>query len=647
MGSCRHRAFRLWTTFLLVGCAHGEEQGGVWVHDLAFEGNNAIATGVLREKLATTRTGWWPFAPKRWYDAAALDLDLKRVSALYADRGYFDARVADHRVTPRTPDSVDITIVVEEGKPTRITSLALRGFPGSEETSRLQKRAQTLGVKPGAIVDYESYGELKAAAQDRLKEAGYAYGKVTGDIAIERDRHTAVITLAADRGPLVRLGHTSIEGSGGLPAWKLQHRVTWNEGDRYDPGDIATTQGRLYDLGVFSSVRIELPPEPTERADVAIKVRPGKLRELRLGGGAGLDRQRQEVRLLGVWTFSNFFGGLRKLRLRLKPAYVAIPGIFQVERRGPAAEADAQLTQPDLFGSEVYLRGTAGYDLTITEGYQAHGPRAQLGIDRPFWRSRVQAGIAWNLQYLRFFDIVTEVFDPETTSLGFGFQNPYRLAYLEEFAQLDLRDHPLDPRYGGYLSVRLEQGSPYLGGAFRYTKVTPELRLYAPVGRRIVLAARGLGGWLRPLGSGRGAESPITRRFQLGGPSSHRGFSFGRLSPQEADSNGQLIPVGGDGEVLFSFDARIDVMKLGDHWLGLVPFVDAGDVTVAFGDLSLRRLHWATGLSVEYQTPIGVVRGGAGFRLNRWQGTVTPGLSPANPDPGERLAIHITIGEAF
>ena len=41
-----------------------------------------------------------------------------------------------------------------------------------------------------------------------------------------------------------------------------------------------------------------------------------------------------------------------------------------------------------------------------------------------------------------------------------------------------------------------------------------------------VIAARGLLGWLRPSGLG---DSPITRRFALGGPSSHRGFGFGMM----------------------------------------------------------------------------------------------------------------------
>ncbi|HTA19210.1 MAG TPA: BamA/TamA family outer membrane protein, partial [Polyangia bacterium] len=120
---------------------------------------------------------------------------------------------------------------------------------------------------------------------------------------------------------------------------------------------------------------------------------------------------------------------------------------------------------------------------------------------------------------------------------------------------------------------------------------------------------------------------------------SHRGFGFGRLSPQARGADGTLIPYGGDGEVLFSGDVRIDVTKIGGAWLDLVPFVDAGDVTSTFSELDLAHLHIASGLSLEYTTAIGIVRAGAGARLNR--------LGPDDPDPGQRFAFHITIGEAF
>jgi len=619
---------------VVPACAHDELSTGVWVHDLTIEGAHALSTGDIEDKLATRETGWWPFASKRWFDEAAFDLDLQRVKAFYADHGYFDARVVRHDVRRVKGDAVDVVIEVQENSPTVVKDVRFTGFPAEVE-ARGRKLAASRELASGKVFDFPAYAEVKGLLADRLKEDGYAYGQVEGKIDVDRDKHTATIEMTGQPGPKAHFGTTEVEGNGAIPAWKILNRVTWKPGDTYDPHDVGTTQGRLYELGVFSSVRLDLPQTPTEVADVKIHVKPGKLYELRLGAGVGAELQREEVRARGELTINNFLGGLRRLRLRIRPAYVAIPSALDPAQRGPAAENDLQLTQPDIFGSNASLHALVGYDLGIAEGYQYYGPRTQLGVDRPFFRGRVLGGGSWNFQYLDFFNVNTDVFNTVGNPF-FGFQDPYRLAYLEEFIQIDLRNRPLDPSYGGFLLVRAEQSDAALGSAYRYLKVAPDLRLYAPLGRRVVVAVRGLLGWL---GTGEGQTSPITRRFALGGPSSHRGFGFGRLAPQVRDSQGRLIPVGGDGEVLGSGELRVDVTKIGGAWLDLVPFVDAGNVTPSFAGLGLSNLNVAVGLSIEYTTPIGIVRGGLGVRVNRLEGDV--------PDPGQRFAYHITIGEAF
>jgi outer membrane protein assembly factor BamA len=620
---------------LSSSCAHDELSTGVWVHNLTIKGAHSLSAGELEDLLATQKTGWWPFASKKWFDEAAFDLDLQRVKAFYADHGYFDARVLSHPVQHVKSDAVDVTIEVQENSPSVVKEVRFTGFP-SELESRARSLASSRNVSAGQVFDFQAYAEVKDGLSQRLKEGGYAYGQIAGSVNVDRDKHTVTIEMAATPGPKVRFGKTEISGNGAIPAWKLLNRVTWKAGDTFDPHDVATTQGRLYDLGVFSSVRLDLPQTPTDVADVKIDVKPGKLYELRLGGGVGAELAREEVRGRLELTINNFLGGLRKLRIRIHPAYVVIPSVFDIQQRGPAAENDVQLTQPDIFGSNASFHALAGYDLGIADGYQYYGPRGQIGADRPFFRGRMLAGGSWNFQYLNFFNVNTDVFN----SVGgpfFGFENPYRLAYFEEFAQVDLRDRPLDPRFGAFLLVHAEQGADALGSAFQYLKVAPDLRLYAPLGRRVVFAVRGLVGWLKPAA---GQSSPITRRFSLGGPSSHRGFGFGRLAPQVRDSQGHLIPIGGDGEVLGSAEARIDVKKVGGAWLDVVPFVDAGNVTPTFSSLGVSNLNVAVGLSLEYTTPIGVVRGGAGVRVNRLEGDDVP-------DPGQRFAYHITIGEAF
>jgi outer membrane translocation and assembly module TamA len=390
-------------------------------------------------------------------------------------------------------------------------------------------------------------------------------------------------------------------------------------------------------------VRVELDPEPQERPDITIRLLPGKLHELRLGGGVGFERQRQEVRARAEWTLRDFLGGLRTLRLRIRPAYVVIPSVSDPAQSGVAAINDLTLKQPDIFKSSITAQALVGYDLGIAEGYQYQGPRAQLALERSFFHDRVTGGASWTFQYLDFFNVNPFVFNPVTTPLGFGFQSPYRLGYLEQSVIFDIRDNPLETRWGGYALLRLEEGASAFGGQFEYIKPTFEGRGYVPISKRLTLALRGLWGWLAPNTQ---VDSPITRRFTLGGPSSHRGFGFGRLSPQVLDTmTGRRVPVGGDAEVLFSGEVRADLFKLYGSWVGIVPFFDAGDVTPDISQLDMGDLNYATGMQVDYATPIGVARVGLGIRLNRLGLFGPNGLM--NADPGDRYAFFFSIGEAF
>ncbi len=619
---------------LLAACGHAPPQP--LVTRVRLEGVRSVEAGPLLEGLETRRTGWWPFAEKHYYEPAMLDRDVRRVESYLGVRGFFSARVVKRQVLERKGGrQVEVVLTVEEGPPTRLVEVRVQGLERVEAALAEQLR-RGLDLPTGERFDHPRYARTRARLAAALIAAGHAYAKVDGRVLVDRARRTAKVELEVAAGPLVRFGKTALEGQGSLPADKVLRLVTWEPGQRYDPDELTRTRARLFNQRVFGEVRLDLPRAPVEEADVRVRVTPAKLRELRLGVGLGLEKARQEVHLIGRWTLRNFLGGLRTLELKLQPSYVVFPTAWAPVDHGPAVVSEVRLTQPDLWSTRITAFAALGYDLGIQQGYRWHGPRLQLGVERAFWRERLRAGLSWNFQFLDFFNINELFFDKSSTALGVGFRDPYRLAWLEEFGQLDLRDSVVDPRAGFWAEVRLEEGFAAVGSAFTYLKVTPDLRGFLPLGtKRLVLALRAQLGYLLPLD---GDESPITRRISLGGPTSHRGFTFGRLSPQQGG-----IPYGGNASLLGSADLRLRMFRLFDNWLSLIGFCDAGDVVTQLSELSLARLHVAVGGSLHYQTPIGAVRIGVGVRLNR----LAEGAVPANPDPGDRIAFHLTLGDAF
>ena len=637
--------------------------GHRWVKDVELKGADALEAGDVLSGLETQEMSWYwywlwwmPWVDRAWYDPDVVLADLDRVETYYAANGFFEARVTGHKASiPRGDDTASVEFTVKEGPATKVTAVEITGLPAlkPEQARRLKER---LGLKQGERFNYGAYSLAKEVLATRLKELGYAYCRVEGLVEVHRPRRSAVIRLKVSAGPLVRFGATRFEGHGDFPEQKLRLLVRWEQGQVYDQEKVRKTRSALFKLRVFSAVRVDLPEQPMAVAPITIRVQPAQLKELRLGLGMGLEAKRHELRLSGRWTWRNFLGGLRVLELKVIPAFVSLPTFWDSERLGPAVETELKLTQPYLFNSRFSAFALVGYDLDIHEGYQYHGIKAQAGLDRPFWRERLWAGLSYNFQLLDFFDINDEAFKASDTGLGFGFIDPYRPAWLEQYAELDLRDSVSSPRSGFYASVRLEEGFEYIASDFTYIKVTPEVRGYIPLGtKRLVLALRGLFGYLYPMGSPDAgdlgyASSPITRRYTLGGPNSHRGFSYGRLSPQGIDPDtGERVPLGGHAALLLSADLRVRVVKLLGYWFSVVAFFDAGDVTEGISDLELDSitdgLHLAAGGGITFETPIGSLRFSVGGRINRMAEKELSGR--ANPDPGDWGAFHFTLGDAY
>ena len=321
------------------------------------------------------------------------------------------------------------------------------------------------------------------------------------------------------------------------------------------------------------------------------------------------------------------------------------------------------------------LKWIVGYDVGIDYAYQFHGPRTTLGVTRPLWHNRVLLGVSYNFSFLMFFNAVPAFeSNPRDASRLFGYTNPYRVGWFQEDVTLDLRDKPLAPHKGVYVGTTVEEGGTYAAGSFTYEKVLPELRLYAPLGSRVTLATRGMFGLMFVQGD---SGSPITRRFYMGGPDSHRGFNYNRLSVQVPIGLGNTprLPIGGDQLLLLQAEFRINIVKLFDNWFGMTVFGDAGDVAAPStsgsdlakvlggkdldpagvcqdgGPVTLstsvqgNHLHYAVGAGLRYHTVIGTIRADVGVRLNRLA-YCEPDRTP-NPDPNQRVAFHISIGESF
>ena len=105
-----------------MGCS-SIPRGAVSVDSISVEGNKAIASADVEEKLATAPS------PKflglfrgiiydyELLDRGVLQRDLERVARYYRARGYYEAVARAGRIRATGDKHVDVTIEVEEGEP--------------------------------------------------------------------------------------------------------------------------------------------------------------------------------------------------------------------------------------------------------------------------------------------------------------------------------------------------------------------------------------------------------------------------------------------------------------------------------------------------------------------------------------------------
>jgi translocation and assembly module TamA len=453
-------------------------------------------------------------------------------------------------------------------------------------------------------------------------------------------------------------------------------------------------------MGVFGAVKVNrgAPDREAGTVPIVVDVSEAPFHSLRLGGGVGIESNRQEGRALAEYTDRNFFGGLRRFTLRGRAGYAFIPGVLNRKQAGPVANVTAEFEQPRFLFRDLRAQNSLTFEKGLEDGYDFDSIRLETGV---IWQPHRSFSIApsYNLELVRLHtetDLGTAL-TGSAPALAFGCPEATRdcnitLSYLEQIIAWDRRDDIAEPRKGYYLALGIQEAGSILQGDFTYLRLLPELRLYQSFGdeKEFTLATRLRVGRLYPVKQGeqKEAQSPIVTRFFSGGDSM-RGFSSRRLSPMitqvdledPGDPQVDYVPIGGEGLLETSLELRYRFTKnlviatfyeMGRVTAAQAPLRDAGGnelQTAIGGDKDV--LQHAVGLGLRYLSLIGPIRFDFGYRppyggplrvfaaagqefnlAQQASDTSCFGLfgKPGTTYPGSpegRCSIHISIGEAF
>lgn len=590
-----------------------------YLKTIDVEGNRQLGDKQLMTGLALRRTQ----KRGRAVDPYVIELDAERIRGEYLREGFLRIEVQSR--VERAGDATTVIYSVKEGE-RATTKVEIRGIADRDLAALV--RAE-LKLSDGAPFDYAVYDAAKEPLLDAVENAGYARARLDVSVYADRAANVAVVHLDYELGPKCIFGTVEIEGVGTELTDAVRGRLTFAAGDPYSTRALVSTRSALYGLARFSTVQVEPQIEgDAPVVEVRVTVAESARHEIKLGGGFGIDPIAYEVRARAAYSITGWPFVLDTVRLELRPAYAYLrAGEFQ-----PRMRALARFERQDLFWT--YGKGDVegSYKYLSIQAYTSYGPGARIGFATPLWTQRVQLHNGWGIERLEFRNI-SPLIDP-ALQMQLGLDRPQRVGMYTQALSVDLRDNPVEPRGGVYLELRTIEGTRFAGGAFDYFEVIPDIRLYVSLGP-VVIASRVRVGSIM-------GDVPVTERLFSGGGSNHRGFGERALAPTVSgivDGELQHVPYGGAVLLETGFEVRAPITSWRKIGIGGVVFLDGGDVTETRAELDPLDLHWAVGAGLRFRTIAGPLRADLGYRLNR--------TGASEPSPGTRLALHISLGEAF
>ncbi len=327
---------------------------------MRIEGARKVQEGDIKKHILTTENSWVPFSRRQYFEEDAWKTDLRRIEKFYRAQGFYQAKVTGAEVKAHGQKEVDVFATVEEGDPTRISSVNIQGLDDLPDGDRKQLLEQ-VELKVGQIFIVERWDGLKEKLLHTLLEEGYAAATAQGEVKVGLDTHAAEVTVSVDHGPRYRFGAVSVKKytPSRVSPWRITEQATAEAtpGDWYSLKAQSEAEARVFKMGVFGAVKLK-PAEPdpgTLTVPLQVDAQESRFHTVSVGGGIAVDQTRQELRATSRYIDRDFLGGLRRLTLNAMAGYAWIPTFYASTasgaQRGVVGSLSGELEQPRLLSS--------------------------------------------------------------------------------------------------------------------------------------------------------------------------------------------------------------------------------------------------------------------------------------------------------
>jgi outer membrane protein assembly factor BamA/autotransporter translocation and assembly factor TamB len=576
---------------------------------ITFEGMSVFSERELVAMAAMPAT-----AAGAWRNPDALCL---AISEAYAAAGYRGAVVKAGPVQ-MAGESARLPIRIVEGQPTRAGAVTIAGVPDQ----RMAAARTAAGIVPGAPL---SIGEERAARlrlERHFRNLGYHSAKVAVGQGASGPAGLVDITLTVNEGTQQIIRSVVVEGVHTTRPSMVERAVQLKPGDPAGQEAVASTQRRLYQLGVFTSADIRLDPVAATTAETSSGIAP-------VNAVVSVVEPRRFQFVYGL-EFSNAYGpvfenfqnavglsaDVRDRNLFGRGMALSVGGRYDPNIRS----VRTLFTVPSLWSRPIRTNLYVGWRDQKTDAGDAgviDEVSSSASVEQR-WTMRPGLDVSWGyLASDRRFSART----PSTQASDVHADGI--LAAVYGAIVLDHRNNLLDATRGWFHSSSLQQGAHVIGSDLRYTRYVGQAFVFMSGGPLVSASAIRFGSVWNLEGNASLATTDLL--FRTGGSQTVRGY------PQQGLVAGEIqgISIGGTRLLVLNQEFRVSVSTL----LQGVVFADAGNVFATEG-IQLRHLAVGLGFGVRVRTPLAPLRLDFGFPVPRRPG-----------DPTFRW--YISVGQIF
>jgi outer membrane protein assembly complex protein YaeT len=570
---------------------------------IEIKGNRAISKKLISahiEKSGLINSAF--YKPTEW---------VKSIEDLYIRHGYLRPKVHLPVVQLKQDEKkAFVEVSIDEGIRFMVENVKLKGQQFFKENQILGE----IGIRPGDIVSLDRFNQADHKIQEMYVQNGFNDVRIQTDVQVNADKGTVDLESNVQENKRGMIAEIKIEGNKLTDEKIIRRELMFDKGEVLNFRMINETRKRLYDLGIFGRVSIDIipleqdekkPAEVNKELDNDVQycrvvINLDELKPYRLRYGLQYDTE-SSYGVLANLVNRNFLGNANLLGAS-----------FRLNR--DERDTRAFFRSPYFFSRKISTEILLFNNRTTKPAFTLDRTGFTLQQQMKIKMSNV---ISYNYSFEKI-DTLYPVFE--------GIQNvdtTDRISTLNAAFSRDTRDDIMNATRGMFLSQNIRVAPGFLGSKTPFIRYFGQFNTYQRLSDFLIYASSVRIG----LGKGLNEDLPASERFFAGGGTTIRGFKKDELGPRDPSSN---LPLGGDAVFILNQELRFPILKK----LGGVVFLDLGNVYQKISDFSFFDVRKTAGFGFRLHTPFVLVRFDWGFKLDR--------------RPGESLSqIFFSIGQAF